>query len=209
MLAYVPLGYKAVWVAGVVDEAGNAALLCRIEVLVALQHHKVEVRYPLVVIALHSLAEVVFLNYFADVLVDEGVCGDKGLGAQAKALFLCLDDVDVCILLALKTLILAVLTTSAIFCYAFDLGEAIDAAAFVCTGAGDVVAAYEERASTRSATDARRYALFDVQPPLTGPIVALAYQTPLMAFASAYMLVGIPVVCQPGESAQGLVICLR
>ena len=76
VFAYMPLGYVAIGIAGMIDESSNTSLLGRIEVLVSLQHHEIEVRNALIVIASHPLVEVLLFDDFTYVLVDECLCRD-------------------------------------------------------------------------------------------------------------------------------------
>lgn len=139
MLANVPLCYVAIGIAAVIDEARNAALFRCVEVLVALEHHEVEVRDALVVVPPHPLLEVVLVHHLPDVFVYKGLGWERLGGTEAEALLFRLDDLDGRVLLALKPLILAIFATAAVIAHAFDLGEAVDASTLIGACSREVV----------------------------------------------------------------------
>ena len=114
-----------------VDEARPRAALRRIDVLVALQHHKVEVRDVLVLVLLHAPQERLVVHDLANVLVHKRV-GIKCLArTQTVPLLGHVHNVDRRILGALEALVPAVPPAAAHICEALDLREAVDAVRLV------------------------------------------------------------------------------
>ena len=81
-LADDPLCDVAVWVAAVVREPTDPALLGRVEELVLLEHHKVEMADPRGGVLAHPLHERRLLDNLPNVLVDERVTGQNSVKLQ-------------------------------------------------------------------------------------------------------------------------------
>jgi hypothetical protein len=101
-----PFSYVAIRGTTVVQESTNASSFGCINVLVFLQHHKVEMSYPLLGILTHALNEGRLANNVAYILIYHVILVDIISSTNAKTLFLGLYYFDWGVLSPLKPLIL-------------------------------------------------------------------------------------------------------
>lgn len=127
----LPFGDVTVWVTAVINESGDASFFRCVEILVLLEHHEVEMRDALIVIAPHPFVEIFWIDDLSDVFVHKRLCRDGLCCSKTIALFIGLDNLNISVLSLLEALVLAMICTSTIFAETLDLREAIDAASFI------------------------------------------------------------------------------
>jgi len=116
-----------------ITESTEIASLCSVNEFTLIEGHEVEMLDTLLVILMHSLAESIFTNNFADIFEDKIVGSQIRIGSEAIAFFLCLENCDGAVLLALEAFVLAFEATSTVN-DAFNLSRTVDAVGIFATG---------------------------------------------------------------------------
>lgn len=116
-----------------IAEAAEVSLFSRVDKFALGERHEIEMLDPIFVIFDHALAEGLLGDDLANILEDEIIWLEVGIGAKAITFLLRLDDRDVGVELLLEALILAASSTPAIS-GAFHLGGTIDTIRIFTTG---------------------------------------------------------------------------
>jgi hypothetical protein len=109
----------------VVAETTQVAPLRRIDKFSSAEGHEIEVFDPFFIVLSRASPKLGLVDDFADILENELVRSQISLGTETEPFLFCLDDRDICILSALKSLILAFSAAAAVT-HALDFGSAID-----------------------------------------------------------------------------------